>query len=845
MNLDEELKIYMQTVQCLDESTDDYLYVYDLANDQLYFADKIREKYDLPLGKEGISLPEWAKIVYPKDLEQLEQNIRDIKNQVIDNHDMEYRIVDKKGNKVWISCRGTVVKDKESQPAFLMGSISELAMARKVDNLTGLWNYEKFMENMGKSLRETQGYLMLFGIDNFKNINVKNGRTFGNQLLKTIVNILEENSDRFIKLYRLDGDRFAVDFPWKIRADVTAFYRILKKELEKYCTISAGVVDYYSDDGEDSSIIYQYAENALDRAKKEGKDKIIFFSFEDYQKSLEQIQFQDELKTAVKEDFLGFYLCYQPQIKGEDFSTYGAEALLRYESPWRGIVSPMEFIPFLEQNGLICKVGEWGLRTAVEQCVRWRKYIPDFHISVNISYVQLRQENITELVLDILSEAGLPGNALTLEVTESMQLQDYSYFNKIFYEWKRHGIKISIDDFGTGYSSLSYLKSIDVDETKIDRCFINRIYNNIYNYRLLSNIIELAHGARIQVCCEGVETEEELAALQKLKPDVLQGFLFAKPYTAEEFEEYYIYEDSEKYQERLRKEKAFLHGIKELENKPLIEEYRRDEMLNIVEGMDDIVYVSDLATYELYYMNSAARKLTGIYDYKGRKCYQVLHGKDHPCESCNNKYLKNESFYTWEIENEFLDTHFVVKDKLISWRGNVARLEIAVDVGKKDVSYQWENEPVYVQRGERKNILSWSFSHKLLNQVALGIWVIRIDEMNGKFEMYTDDIMNRILGLKDVVSPEECYRYWYDRIVEEDKEYINLTVENIIQSGKIYQVEYMWVHPERGTVPVRCVGIRAEDREGAVCIQGYHRIISDMERLENSGGVRRKTRKQD
>lgn len=92
--------------------------------------------------------------------------------------------------------------------------------------------------------------------------------------------------------------------------------------------------------------------------------------------------------------------------------------------------------------------------------------------------------------------------------------------------------------------------------------------------------------------------------------------------------------------------------------------------------------------------------------------------------------------------------------------------------------------------------------------MALGIWVIRIDEMNGKFEMYTDDIMNRILGLKDVVSPEECYRYWYDRIVEEDKEYINLTVENIIQSGKIYQVEYMWVHPERGTVPVRCVGIR-------------------------------------
>ena len=121
---------------------------------------------------------------------------------------------------------------------------------------------------------------------------------------------------------------------------------------------------------------------------------------------------------------------------------------------------------------MICQIGEWVLRTAVAQCREWRKKIPDFHISVNISYVQLRQECIAETVLDVLEEYGIPGDALTLEITESIQLQDYSYFNKIFYEWKQYGIKISIDDFGTGYSSLSYLKSIDIDAVSYTHLFL-------------------------------------------------------------------------------------------------------------------------------------------------------------------------------------------------------------------------------------------------------------------------------------------------------------------------------------------------------------------------------------
>lgn len=677
MNLDKELKIYMQTIRFLDDSTDDYFYLYDLANDRIYFTEKICEKYPIVSRTEGILFSEWSKIVYAKDLKQLKYEINKIVSGKSDSHSMEYRLIDRSGSKNWVICRGTVLKRDDGTPGFLIGNVSEGAVRRELDSLTGLWNGEKFKEDMG-CLKKDKGYLMILDIDNFKNINVKNGREFGNNLLKMVAMVLEEKTDYLTKLYRLDGDCFALNFPDKTKEAVIEFYNAVKEELKSYCTASAGAVAYSDGIGEDSGFLHQYAENALDRAKREGKNILAFFSSEDYQKSLDWIKLQDELKESVRHQCKGFSLRYQPQMRGKDFQVYGAEALLRYESATEGLVSPAKFIPILEQSGLICEVGNWVLKTAVKQCADWRKVLTDFHIGVNISYVQLCQDNITEMVLDTIKEAGIPGDALTLEVTESMELQDYSYFNKIFYEWKRHGIHIAIDDFGTGYSSLGYLKSIDVDEIKIDRCFVSRIYCNNYNYRLMSNIIKLAHSSQIQVCCEGVETEEELTSLQQLIPDFLQGFLFAKPYTKEELEKLYMCKESLEYQERVERERK-LYQISTIEEKNVTAENERDEIVNIVEGMDEVIYVSDIDTYELYYMNSAARKLTGIYEYKGRKCYQVFQGRQLPCEYCNNCKLKNGKIQVWERDNLFFDKHFVIKDKLIPWNGKMARLEIAMD----------------------------------------------------------------------------------------------------------------------------------------------------------------------
>lgn len=373
----------------------------------------------------------------------------------------------------------------------------------------------------------------------------------------------------------------------------------------------------------------------------------------------------------------------------------------------------------------------------------------------------------------------MPGDALTLEVTESIQLQDYSYYNKIFRKWNCHGIKVAIDDFGTGYSSLSYLKSLEIDETKIDRCFVSNIQYNAYNYRLLRNIVELARSARIQVCCEGVETEEELLTLLELRPDILQGFLFAKPYSMEELERIYILQNTREHGEKAQKK----------EKKDFLQHLQKEELGNVVECFDDVVY-----------------------DYRGCKCYQVLQGRDKPCEFCTNTKLDEQKFHIWERENTYLGRYFIIKDKLIPWQGKLARLELAINISAM-----------------RNEIFGYR-SSAILDTTNLGLWLICLNPKTGQGKMYGDKVMRRLLGAEENITPEEYYLHWYSRINAGYYHYVNMAVDNLIQSGKIVQLEYTWNHPSRGDMTIRCVGVRIKDQDGMICLEGYHRIISDLER---------------
>ena len=686
----EIIQTQLEILRFLSESTDDYLFSWSFQSDRIYFPSPIWKRYALmEPGQTVCTVEDWYKAVYEKDLPMLQAEFERLRRGEIKKHNMEYRLVDREGNRVWISCRGQCQMDKSGHPLRMIGRISDTALAGEVDALTGAFTSARLQKDIKRILdRGTPGFLLLLGIDNLKNINIRHGRDYGNHTLQTVADTLEKCVNTGQRIYRVNGDCFAINLPTPDLQDVEAFYEQVRERLKVHCTVSAGAVAYHNHPNEDSSSLYQYAEDALDKAKRMGKDTLSFFSQKDYEEKLYTIELQEEIHQSIQNGFEGFYICYQPQIHSRSYDIFGAEALLRFNSPTRGAVSPQEFIPILEQSGMICQVGLWVLETALQQCLVWRKAIPQMHISVNISYVQLAQKNISKLVLETVEKSGLPGEALTLEVTESMQLQDYSLFNKIFYQWKQAGIEISVDDFGTGYSSLSYLKGMEVDEIKIDRCFVSGIQHSAYNYRLLSNMIELAHSSQIRVCCEGVESQEELATLEKLHPDLLQGFLFHKPYTAEQFEACFIQKGSAAYTSRVRLQKA-LRGFQWNPGSFPTDIVSTPETLKtVLDAMDEVIYVSDLVTYELYYLNPAGRRLTGVYDYQGQKCYKVLQGKDDPCEFCTNDCLKRDSFYIWERDNKLLNCHFILKDKLIPWCGKMARLEIAIDVSEHEMVSQ-------------------------------------------------------------------------------------------------------------------------------------------------------------
>lgn len=694
------------------------------------------------------------------------------------------------------------------------------------------------------------------------------------------------------------------------------------------------------------------------------------------------------MRESVTRNCEGFFLLFQPQIECENYELHGLEALLRFRSAELGIVPPNEFIPLLESTGLIVPVGHWVLKTAIEHCARWRAHLPELHISVNVSYLQFRQPGFGTQVLELLEKNGLPGSALTLEVTESMQLQDHRYFNRVFSRLQKQGVQISIDDFGTGYSSLSYLKLLSINEVKIDRCFISRIQHSAYNFRLVSNIIELARSAQIQVCCEGLETEEEFAVLHELHPHLIQGYLFAKPYDAEQFVRRFIDSTNEEFAQRQQRQ-DYYRSLAHRDNSHTLKIEEQERLSTIVDGMEELVYVRDLENYDLLYMNAVGREMTGIYDYKGRKCYQVLVDRKTPCDTCTAACLNLQTYQVRERWNDYLQRHFMLKEKLIYWRGKLAGLAVSIDLTEKEITsqrlqeqlefkqniedctkmlleetdlqkaisgllrtigefydadraylfelqdnrqfwdntYEWcasgvkpeidflqdvpisttkrwmelfrmgesiiiddiedikeaspeEYETLAVQnithlivspiwhdqrvisfigvdnprkhlhdvghvqtislfladrilkdrtKDRLKELLNLHYSD-ILKTTQLGLWVIRLSKDGSRAEMYADQTMRSVLGIREPLTPEECYHHWYSRIKDGYFHYVNYSVQNMINTGHTVELSYTWNHPEKGEVTVRCLGTRVEDMGDMICLEGYHREINQVDR---------------
>ncbi|HFL2423174.1 TPA: phosphodiesterase PdcB [Clostridioides difficile] len=532
--------------ELLSQSTEDYIFFWDINRNKFKISSAIFDEFNLSKEIESDLVNCWSKIVYPDDVQIWKDDIQELLDGKKGEHNLEYRLINKYEEIVWISCRGKVYVSDDPKTIFLVGRIKNIGEKNKFDSITGTWNREQFEHRMNYLIKEKiykNGAMFIMDIDNFKNINEKYGHSYGDKVLRAIATEVLEYLPKDVRLYRLDGDEFAFFYPMCTKETIEKIYEKIhmytntQHEIESnkyYCTVTAGVA-MYPEDGDNYLDLFKHADIALDIAKISGKNRIKFFSQELYENKLKVISMQQKLRECVENNFNDFELFFQPQVNAVTKEVIGAEVLLRWHSSTYGEVSPVEFIPILEQSNLIIPVGKWIIKEAVKQCKEWHKINPDFKISVNVSYIQLKEDFFRDFIVECLVKYELRPEFLILELTENCWIPDINLLNDKFISLKGIGVYIAIDDFGTGYSSLNYLKELSVNIIKIERSFVKNITHNSYEYTFLEYIIKLAHIINLKVCVEGIESYEEYDIVKSLGVDIIQGFLFGRPVSASEF----------------------------------------------------------------------------------------------------------------------------------------------------------------------------------------------------------------------------------------------------------------------------------------------------------------------
>ncbi|MDP2843061.1 MAG: EAL domain-containing protein, partial [Acetobacterium sp.] len=379
--------------------------------------------------------------------------------------------------------------------------------------------------------------LVFIDLDNFKKINDSMGHGAGDLLLKQVTARLKNALDEKDLLGRLGGDEMAILIrrqisDEKILGETQKLLNLLGNpfrldDKSVIMTASFGIAIWPAD-ARNSNDLLKAADTAMYKAKEMGKNCVQFYRKEMKTEVLYKMELENQMIEAFEKEM--FFVEYQPIVDVVDQNKSSFEALLRWEAPGRGLVSPVEFIPMAEEIGLISDLGEWVLRQACEKIREVKQQFDiDIGIAVNVSAVQMKQEGFLEGIKAVIRETDTPPDRLTFEITESVFIGNMAQAFKIIRDLKEFGVMISLDDFGTGYSSLSYLMQLPIDVLKIDRSFIAAIQKTEKNNRIVGSIIEMVHGLGIEVVAEGVEEILQFDFLKDNKCDRIQGYLMSRP----------------------------------------------------------------------------------------------------------------------------------------------------------------------------------------------------------------------------------------------------------------------------------------------------------------------------
>ncbi len=414
------------------------------------------------------------------------------------------------------------------------------------DPLTGLANQSLFQQLVTESLHKCeinklQLAVLVLDIDGFKTLNNSLGFETGDQLLRQVANRIKNAVRETDPLARLGGDDFALCLSGMDKvhnvaqvADSllsTVAQGIEIENMEYFVSSSIGIA-LYPEDGDDARTLISHAGTAMQNARSQGRNMYDFYTVQMHHDVKARLAMEADIRRAIEEN--QFRIHYQPQINTETGEVVAVEALVRWQHPHLGLISPQDFIPLSEDTGLILRLGEWILREACLQNSKWQAAgLPKFLIAVNLSALQFEQHNFVEIVMQILSDTQLDPEWLELELTEGTLMSNTPNSIDKLHQLKAMGIRISIDDFGTGYSSLSQLKQLPIDVLKVDQSFVRDVVENSSDAAIITAIVAMAKSLSLGVIAEGIETSAQQQFLKNLDCHCMQGFFFEKPQTAE------------------------------------------------------------------------------------------------------------------------------------------------------------------------------------------------------------------------------------------------------------------------------------------------------------------------
>ncbi len=485
------------------------------------------------------------KLVHPDDLQKWEQEVEDVLSMHSDGFFYTYQIKNAKGEYVHCTGKGKIIQSESGEPLFFAGSITVHQGEETHDAITDLPKFQTFFKDVSQTKKRNQECMVAaLEIKRFNSINALYGYNFGSKTLYETARIVKQTVGNNGKVYRLDGISFGIIFFNNNLEFVREVFQQIRESLATFSLdgvalnieIYGGAL-YTKNYKVSSQTVYSCLLSALEKAKDEDSYELVVFDDESHETNYKMLELLDAIKTSIRNDCEGFYLCYQPFVSTVTGKIIGAEALIRWRSKTFGEVSPGRFVPHLESHPCFYDLSIWVLRRALSDVKEIIRDYPGFFINVNMSYSQLERPEFKDEVVAILKELDFPAKNLQLELTERCRDLDMNYLKEQLVFFRKQGIKIALDDYGTGNSTINLLCDLPITCVKIDQTFILNILNKGSNRVVVDSTVQCAKRLGLNVCLEGVETQEIKDFIGKYSANYHQGYFYSRPVEFSKFKE--------------------------------------------------------------------------------------------------------------------------------------------------------------------------------------------------------------------------------------------------------------------------------------------------------------------